>query len=87
MQTTRLYAIFDKVAEEFGEIMNAKNDAVALRGYEIAMQRAGSGRRTEYALYCLGEMQMETGMIKPQAPTVVVPRASGADEVEVQNVR
>ena len=80
MQTTRLYAIYDKIAEEFGELMNAKHDAVALRGYDIAMQRAGSGRRAEYALYCLGEMDMETGMIKPQSPTIVVPRLSGAEE-------
>ena len=86
MQTTRLYAIYDKIAEEFGEIMNAKHDAVALRGYDIAMQRAGTGRRAEYALYCLGEMDMETGMIKPQSPKMVVPRVSGAEEQEVKDV-
>jgi hypothetical protein len=50
-----LYSIFDKVAEEFGPLFEAKNDGVALRNYfQLVKNSAIDG--DEFVLYKLGEV-------------------------------
>ena len=38
----RLYSIYDKVAEDYGPVYEAVNDAVAVRAYVRLMQQQGA---------------------------------------------
>lgn len=39
MQTRQMYSIYDKVADDFGPVFEAVNDAVAMRQYNIVCQK------------------------------------------------
>lgn len=55
---TRLYVIFDSVAEESGPIFQAKNDAVALRQFGNLQKKEGFS--DEFSLWCFGSFDHET---------------------------
>lgn len=52
---SRLYAIYDRVAEEFGPVFEAKTDGVAVRGFSDIFAKSLHGPITEYDLCFLGE--------------------------------
>ena len=58
----KLYAIKDKIANEFGPIQQCKNDAVALRMYQSSLKDVNP---EEFSLYQVGEIDTETGEIQP----------------------
>ena len=52
----RLYSIYDKVAEDYGPVYEAVNDAVAVRAYVRLMQQQGAVNMGDYDLVCVGEI-------------------------------
>lgn len=53
-----LYSIYDKVADEFGPIYEAKNDMVASRAYASLVK---PGIEFDYELYAVGKRVDRTG--------------------------
>ena len=56
----KLYAIYDKDAEEYGPLFNAKNDVIASRYVEEMIKEVNNV--DSYALYCMGEYDTENGI-------------------------
>jgi hypothetical protein len=52
----RVYTIFDRLAQECGPLFSAKNDAVAIRGFRIALKES---REDEHQLLFVGEFDTE----------------------------
>ena len=55
-----LYAIYDKDAEEYGPLFNAKNDVVASRYVEDMIKEVKNV--DSYAVYCMGEYDSENAI-------------------------
>ena len=55
-----LYSIYDKDAQEYGPLFNAKNDIVASRYVEEMIKDVKHS--DSYALYCMGEFDTENGI-------------------------
>lgn len=60
----KLYALYDRVAEESGPIAEAKNDGVALRMYQH-MLASKQLPPDDYQLICVGEWNRDTLDISP----------------------
>lgn len=60
----KLYVIYDRAAEECGPVFEAKNDAVAQRGYVQAMMKSLAGSAEEFWLFYIGEIDQHTMDIK-----------------------
>lgn len=75
---SKIYTVKDKVADEFGPIFNAANDAVASRNFK---QLLGSTPYPEdFELYEVGSFSNETGWIEADAgPTFVADYSSFKD--------
>lgn len=58
--TYKLYSIYDKDAEEFGPLFNAKNDVVATRYVEDMIKNVKNV--DSYAVYCMGVYDTENGI-------------------------
>lgn len=58
----RVYAVYDKRAEEAGPLFQAKNDSVGLRNFENMLDREGV-KAEEYKLLYLGIYDNEKVMI------------------------
>lgn len=56
----KLYSIYDKDAQEYGPLFNAKNDIVASRYVEEMLKEVN--HVDSYALYCMGEYDTEYGI-------------------------
>ena len=56
----KLYSIYDKDAQEYGPLFNAKNDIVASRYVEEMIKDVN--HVDSYALYCMGEFDTENGI-------------------------
>lgn len=56
----KLYSIYDKDAQEYGPLFNAKNDIVASRYVEEMLKDVNHA--DSYALYCMGEFDTENGI-------------------------
>lgn len=56
-----LYAIYDKDAQEYGPLFNAKNALIASRYVEEMIKEVKNV--DPYALYCMGEYDTEKGII------------------------
>lgn len=65
-----LYSIFDKVAEEFGPLYQAKNDAVAQRNFYMAVKDIDG---TQHDLYRIGSWDTETGLLNSIDTPVAIP--------------
>jgi len=57
-----LYVIYDRVAQESGAIMEAKNDGIALRKYQDALTKVPSPT-DEFQLLHLADIDHETNKI------------------------
>ena len=55
-----LYSIYDKDAQEYGPLFNAKNDIVASRYVEEMIKDVKHS--DSYALYCMGAFDTENGI-------------------------
>lgn len=56
-----LYSIYDKDANEFGPLFNAKNALIASRYVEQMIKEVDNV--DPYAVYCMGEYDTEKGII------------------------
>ncbi len=56
-----LYAIYDKDADEYGPLFNAKNALIASRYVEEMIKEVKNV--DPYSLYCMGEYDTEKGII------------------------
>lgn len=56
----KLYSIYDKDAQEYGPLFNAKNDVVASRYVQEMLKEVN--HVDSYALYCMGEYDTEYGI-------------------------
>lgn len=56
-----LYSIRDRVACEFGPVQHCKNDAVAVRMFMKAMEKASTPE--DYELFHVADMEMDTGEV------------------------
>ena len=56
-----LYSIYDKDAQEYGPLFNAKNAVIASRYVEQMLNEVKNV--DPYSLYCMGEYDTEKGII------------------------
>lgn len=66
--TIKLYAIKDNVAGTFAMPQGLENDAVAKRSLTAVVNSLGnpvSDNPQDYDLYCLGDYDVDTGVISP----------------------
>lgn len=65
MKQIGLYVIFDRVAEQSGQIFEAVNDGTALRHFKQAVAKADPSivEATEFALLYVGAVDHETNQI------------------------
>jgi len=62
-----LYSIYDKLAEEYGPVFQAKNKAIADRNYNQMLTKQNLNPE-EYQLYKLSTFDNETGEIDVSTP-------------------
>lgn len=65
MAQMRMYAIYDRAAEESGPLFEAKNDSVAIRSYSQLLERVAPHDRDAYRLYCVGTYDRDTMVAVP----------------------
>lgn len=56
----KIYAIYDKIAEESGPLFQAKNDLIAVRNTKNMLMQNGVTVPDDYILYHLGEYDTES---------------------------
>lgn len=66
------YSVKDVVADEFGELVFAKNDAVASRLFANIIKSHSELSPEDLDLYCVGGFDDETGCFFPCSRKVVV---------------
>lgn len=76
-----LYAIKDEEAVEFGELLNAKNDKVAIRMFDNVVKQNHLDRAV-FGLYRMGTYDTESGKIKQSVKDPVCLRYSTFNEDE-----
>lgn len=69
----KLYSMHDMPARAFGAVMAFPNDEVARRGVLQVLRGDGEISKFpgDFSLWCLGSMDTDSGVLTPQAPTVV----------------
>lgn len=61
---TKLYTVYDSVAEEAGPIFQAVNDAVAMRNYNNMLASTPHINPAEYKLLCVGIFLTNTAHVQ-----------------------
>jgi len=79
----KLYVIYDRVAMESGPIFEAKNDGIARRQFENAMENQRYAH--EQALLRVGEINHETNLVVGEIPAVEVAFDAEGEDEEVMN--
>ena len=79
-----IYTVFDKVAEEYGPLFEAKNDGVALRQFKQLIDTVVVGNRDDYVLYSCGTFDHENGALV-RLNLEIVAYAGDLDDKEQKN--
>lgn len=79
----RLYAVFDRVAQQCGPLVDSVNDGTAMRQFKDAFRE--NVNRQDYQLLYVGEFDQAKGVLLPVIPPVVV--EATADVLEAVNGR
>lgn len=58
-----IYTVFDKVADEYGPLFEAKNNNVALRQFRQLIATVVVENRDDYVLYSCGTFDHDTGTL------------------------
>lgn len=58
-----IYTVFDKVAEEYGPLFEARNNGVALRQFRQLIDTVVVGNRDDYVLYSCGTFDHDAGTL------------------------
>lgn len=69
---TRLYVIYDRVAEESGPITEAKNDGVAYRGYKKFLESNEDIINDDFMLLCVGTCDHTNNRVEAIYPAIEV---------------
>lgn len=69
----RVYSMYDRKARGFGALMNFVNDEIARRAVLAIVRGDGEIKNFpgDFDMYCLGEMDSETGVLDAGIPTPV----------------
>lgn len=59
----KLFSVYDRKAEEFGPLFEAKNEDVAIRQFKNMLSSERMLSPEDYSLYCFGEFDREKGQI------------------------
>lgn len=62
---TKLFTIYDRLAEQSGPVFEARNVAVAQRKYTQFFKERPDDNPEEYALLCLGRIDHDANFIEP----------------------
>lgn len=65
MNISRLYSVYDSVAECFGPVEIAPTDGVALRKFQESMSKIPEHIKSDYHLFFVGNFNKVDGMIQP----------------------
>ncbi len=65
----KLYVIQDRVAEQYGPVFDAVNDAVALRQFRVALEK--SPFLSDFLLLCIGQIDEKCVISTSGCPCVV----------------
>lgn len=78
--TYGVFAVRDKIAEEFRSITLDVNEETAKRNFAFAVNNSAELQfaAKDYELYCIGDFQSNKGLITPMSPAVLIARG---DEV------
>lgn len=84
----RLYAVYDRIAEESGPIFEAKNDGIAKRNYDAFIQsqvqkdELGLFEPTDFQCLFLGDYDKTTCTLTPaETTTEVIPQFSHVEDI------
>lgn len=82
----KIYVIYDRLAEECGQLVTVRTDAVAVRMFHNSLSNVYD--RNDYRLYCLGSLDVTTMQItllkQPrELLTLVDKTAEAAEELNV----
>lgn len=80
-----IYTVFDKVAEEYGPLFEAKNNGVALRQFKRLLDTVVVENRDDYVLYSCGTFDHDAGTMV-LADMDAVAYAGDLDDKEQKNV-
>jgi len=75
MQISKLFAAYDRKAQYYLPVFQARSEAEAIRSFSEAVISSDSNVSrypAEYDLVFLGDMDMETGEITPQFPVGLI---------------
>lgn len=87
MAMMRLYAIYDRAAEESGPLFEAKNDSVAIRSYTQLLDRVAPHDRDAYRLYCVGTYDRDTMLVAGTTPAEIDFERLGAMVADAEGVK
>lgn len=81
----KLFSVYDRKAEEFGPLFEAKNEDVAIRQFKNMLSSERMLSPEDYNLYCFGEFDREKGhiLLEPEDNFIVF---EGENFVESKNL-
>lgn len=68
---TRVYTIYDRLAEESGPLFQAKNDEVAHRQYQTQLSTIQNIKVDDFTLLCVGEYDNERCEFQAAIPITI----------------
>lgn len=81
-----LFSVFDKVAEEYGPVFEAKNKGVALRQFKKLLDTVVVENRGDYVMYMFGFFDHDAGVMTALEQGTIVAYAGDCDPKEDPNV-
>nr|WAE43840.1 MAG: nonstructural protein [Microviridae sp.] len=79
-----LYVIYDCVAQESGQVFEARNDGVALRAYGQAMTNCSNP--PDHTLLLVGNIEHDTGVIDSFLPSPVSLNVNTPEVIDEQGI-
>jgi len=64
-----MYSIYDEAMQEYGPIMQAKNDEVAIRQFHSVLENVPKNCKFDYKLYKIGVFDTEDGLVESYGAT------------------
>lgn len=81
---TRLYVVYDRVAQESGPVFEAKNNGVARRQFVNMLNQERALNKDDYELICVAVMDHSINVVEPEPFPELIMR--GFDEEAVLKI-
>ncbi len=81
MPKSNMYCIYDKVGEESGPVFHSKNDAVAIRHYDLMIQNNEPAWKSDFELAQVGVYDHYTRVITPEVRIIPTQEADDAETI------